>query len=291
MLRFDASGQICWMNSAAREAVGGVTGVMSLLTSRRGQARFACLPLGRGWLWLGGAAANPLEEKLHLIQRRLAETYFHCGAHHLQLLRFQGLFLECAEHRLFRRSVADVYAALETERRRIARDLHDSASQSLTGIRLNLELVERNLDSANAEALDRLSRCKDLVAVALDEIRQVSHGLRPPDWGERDFSEAVELLVETMALRGKLQVEIGPIDTPKNLSSRTKTAFYRILQGGLANVVKHSGASRVRIEAPVVSGYAYLIIQDNGRGFDPHATPPGGGIGLKNMREHIEAVG
>jgi signal transduction histidine kinase len=292
MLRFDASGQICWMNSTAREAFGGVTGVMSLLASPRPQPRFACFPLGREWLWLGSSSADSLEEKLRLTQRLLAEMYSLCGVQHLKLLRAHGLFLECAERRLFLRSVADVYAVLEAERGRIARDLHDTASQSLTGIKLNLELVERHLDSANAEALDRLNRSQDLVSAALDQIRRVSHGLRPPDWDDLDFSAAVESLVEDMSLRSHLAVEVGPIHTPKNLSWRVQTAFYRILQEGLANVVKHSGARSVRIEVQLVSGNACLILRDDGRGFDPTAAlHAGGGIGLKNMREHIESVG
>lgn len=82
---------------------------------------------------------------------------------------------------LLRRSEGEVAAALEAERKRIARELHDSVSQLLTGIRLNLELVERRLDSADVEALARLNKSKDMVALALHEIRRVSNALSAPD--------------------------------------------------------------------------------------------------------------
>lgn len=191
-----------------------------------------------------------------------------------------------------RQTAADFIRDLEAERGRIARDLHDTAGQSLAGILLQLELAGRRLGDHNAEVSACLARCRSLAAQALDQIRRTSHMLHPPDWKEHDLRSAVESLVADMGLRETLQVEIGEIPSGGDIPSEIQTVLYRSLQEGLTNVVRHAGASAVSIRMPALSDGIALVVEDNGRGFDvAQASAAHRGIGLAGIRRRVESVG
>src|SRR5262249_54927846 len=186
----------------------------------------------------------------------------------------------------------DFIRAIETERGRIARELHDNAGQSLAGIHLNLELVERHLSSANQEALARLARSKELVSLTLEQIRRISHEMHPPQWGEQDFASAVEWVVESMGLRSKLAVDLDLSREPADLAPEIKTTLYRAVQEGLTNVLRHAGARRVKIGMSPTAGGVRLVLEDDGRGFDPKAARPlRGTIGLSSIRQRLATLG
>ncbi len=298
MVRFDAAGRIQWMNAAALEVLGIAGSVVGVLTGGH-PAALTSLPIGNQWLWLGNlqdGVEPSLSSRLSRINLALSQVFRCLGANQVELLRAHGIFEQCyrraERRRLLRSTSADFIAALEAERGRIARDLHDGAGQSLAGILLNLELVERHLSSANTEALARLARSRELASLTLHQIRRIAHDLNPPEWSEMDFPAAVDWLVETMGVRTKLAVQVDPIETPSDLPSAIKTMLYRTLQEGLTNVLRHSGAQRVRIQAPVTAGSVRLILEDDGRGFDPAAPKPAqNGIGLSSIRQRIESLG
>jgi len=206
-----------------------------------------------------------------------------------RLREYQGQSLR---QRQLSQSAGEFIEALEAERARIARELHDNAGQSLAGILLNLELVHRHLGSDRAQVLACLARSRELASVTLDQIRRISHELNPPEWNELDFPEAAAWLVESMGLRDKLLVEMGDLETPQSLPAAIKTILYRTLQEGLSNVLRHSGASRVAIQTPTSRDGVSLVLEDDGRGFDPAALPAAGnGIGLANMRRRVTSLG
>ena len=297
LVRFNASGEIQWMNDAARDTLGPLHTVMDALTSGRPMPAWRSFRLGEQWLWIGLAAGSEARfgEKLRRIRRLLEEACQHRASRNIELASAHGVLRLYAHRgasgRLLRKAGADFIATLEAERGRIARELHDNAGQSLAGILLNLELVERHLGAANTEAIARLGRSKEVASLALDQIRRISHDLNPPEWSGVEFSSAVEWLVDSMGAREKLLVEMEAIDIPADLSPAIKTTLYRTLQEGLTNVLRHSGAGRVVIQASVSPAGARLVIQDDGKGFDPAETGGGNRIGLTNIRRRVEALG
>lgn len=297
LARFNARGEILWMNQAAREAVGPAKQVVSALTDRHLRASLLAFPWGKNWLLVGVSTAEPpgrMEKRAARLNGELLEITRHRGFRNQRLACMREVLEErrrATETRERLRAGANFVRALEADRGRIARDLHDNAGQSLVGILLNLELVERQLGSAKAEALARLERSRKLASLALDQIRRTSHDLHPPEWSG-DFREAVESLVETMAARSKVQVETSGINLPPWLSAALKTTLYRVIQEALVNALRHSEASRIEIRASIERGEVRLVVEDNGRGFDVHSLPAQGtGIGLKSLRQRVTALG
>jgi two-component system sensor histidine kinase UhpB len=235
-----------------------------------------------------------MEKRAVSLNSRLLEITRHRGFCNQRLADLREVLEQrrrSAEARERLRAGANFVRALEADRGRIARDLHDNAGQSLVGILLNLELVERQLGSAKAEALARLERSRKLASLALEQIRRTSHDLHPPEWSG-DFRDAVESLVETMAARSKMQVETAGINLPPSLPAALKTTLYRVIQEALVNALRHSAASRIDIRASIELGEAHLVVEDDGCGFDVHSLPAQGtGIGLKSLRQRVTALG
>ena len=298
LVLFEMGGQILWMNRGAREALGPVVNVVQALESGRRLPALECLPLGAQRLWLG---VVPDEKRLGLLERVrranrfLWDAYCRRGARNLDLFRAEDHLdvyqRRATRERLQRQAGIEFLQAIESERGRIARELHDNAGQSMAGILLNLELVERQLGSSHAEVLARLQRSRDLASATLDQIRRISHELHPPEWEEQDFAQAVEWLVENMGLRSRLDVD-AQVDLPRGVPPAILTVLYRTLQEALTNTLRHADARRASIEASASQRGVRLVVEDDGRGFDPAATgSTGHGIGLANIRRRLASVG
>lgn len=295
LVLFETSGRIRWMNRAAREALGTVSTVAEALGLNRRVPALECLPLGDQRLWLGAAAEMRLQERMRRINRFLWDAYCRRGTRNLDLARAEGR-LDLRRQRstrewLLRQAGVEFLQAIESERGRIARELHDNAGQSMAGILLNLELVERQLGSSHTEVLARLQRSRELASATLDQIRRISHELHPPEWGDQDFSQAVEWLLESMGLRGRLEVDLVEVDLPRQVPPAILTVLYRTLQEALTNVIRHAEAHRVSIDVSSSRRGVRLDVEDDGRGFDPALGAAGHGIGLANLRRRLASVG
>jgi signal transduction histidine kinase len=298
LTEFDSSGEILWMNEAARQSLGAVKNVLSTLT-RDGQGKAALtFPWGKNWLLTAYTTGEPparLDQRTARANSQLMEIVQGRGCCNQKLARASEAVEQrrrlASEAKARLRAAANLSEALESERGRIGRELHDNAGQLLVGVLLNLELLERQLHSSTAEALARLERSRKLASLALDQIRRVSHDCNPPEWSG-DFRAAVEALVESMAVRSKMQVETHEIDLPQSLRAALKTTLYRVVQEALVNAFRHSEAGCVKIRAFVEEGQAHLVVEDNGRGFDVHSlAAPGSGIGFRSMRQRLAPLG
>lgn len=180
----------------------------------------------------------------------------------------------------------------ENERCRIAGELHDGVGQELQLIRNRSELALQRLRPA-PDLASELHAISHTAARAIQGVRHLSRGLRPPELDQLGLTQALRWLVTqtAAATTSKLDSRIDPIDgiLPKEL----ELDFYRIAQEGLNNAVKHAQAAEITLEVNASNQGLELSLFDNGRGFVPDSIPTDAdhGSGLKTMRERAAMLG
>ncbi|WP_082524748.1 cache domain-containing protein [Pseudorhodoferax sp. Leaf274] len=207
-----------------------------------------------------------------------------------------GLLLNLSEHRTaeakLRLLARRVVQSQEDERGHLARELHDGTSQALVGVKLQIESYVDALGApapppALAKALQRLH-------AALAEVRGLSHRLRPALLDQLGLPAALERLAQEFDDQGGIQAEAVVEGVPRDLPAEAKTALFRVAQEALTNVHKHAaGAHRVTLALRFDAASVHLSVHDDGQGFDVQAVQVDArrGIGLRNMRERMAAVG
>ncbi len=185
---------------------------------------------------------------------------------------------------------AEQMAVIE-ERSRLARDLHDSVTQSLYSVILFAEAAKRLSDKGKLdETKDYLIDLKENAQQALKELRLMVYELRSPTLENEGLIGALQHRLNTVEERAGVKTELqveGTID----LEESVEEALYRIVQEALNNSLKHAAASAVEIKLSQSSGHFELCVSDNGQGFDPDLAVDSGGIGMFSMRERIEKLG
>jgi signal transduction histidine kinase len=180
------------------------------------------------------------------------------------------------------------------ERRRIARELHDSLGQYLTGLKINLDLLSRAANENKRAAL--LAECVQTTDQCLNETRTISHLLHPPLLDEVGFGSAARWYVDGFAQRSGLKVNLDVPPDFGRLRRDIETALFRVVQEALTNVHRHSGASVVEVRVDVDAEQVWLEVKDNGRGMSHdrlRAVESGSetGVGLAGMRERVRELG
>jgi signal transduction histidine kinase len=183
----------------------------------------------------------------------------------------------------------------EDERRRLSRELHDSAGQTLTAVRINLQLIEQlsgGPDPVDAEALEALATKTISVADAtLEEIRRVVDRLAPSILVEMGLQAAIERQCLDASERMGIDID-AEVEMPDNLGPAADIASYRLVQETLTNIARHAEATAVRVRVrPDERGGARIEIEDDGEGFDVQTALAKGRRGLLGMRERVELLG
>jgi signal transduction histidine kinase len=182
-------------------------------------------------------------------------------------------------------------AAILEERERLARDLHDSVSQSLYSLTLFAEAgCELAQVGETAEAEHYLRRVSTVAQVALKEMRLMLHDLHPPLLEQEGLVGALRQRLE--AVEGRAHVETRFLaDELIDLPAPIQDGLYRIACEALNNALKHAAATLVQVHIRVQGRGVALEIADDGRGFDLDTAGDSGGMGLKSMRERAEKLG
>jgi signal transduction histidine kinase len=179
-------------------------------------------------------------------------------------------------------------SAQEEERLRLARDLHDQTGQGMTAAILELKAIE---PFVGKKGLDRVR----FLHKHLDELSKLLHRtaweLRPLSIDELGLTNALENYLSNWAKKLGIDADFHCSDTGLDgRSNEIRTTVYRVVQEGLTNIARHAAdATRVSVVIGMSEQTLYLVIEDNGRGFDPAATPLG--LGLAGMRERLLLVG
>jgi PAS domain S-box-containing protein len=181
--------------------------------------------------------------------------------------------------------------AQETERRRIARELHDDLNQSLALIAVELDLLARNLPGHGAPPDGRVDELSNRVKQLSSAVHDLSHQLHPTKLEQLGLEAAVRGLCGELSQAHGLGVEFAAEQVPSPVPAGTALCLYRIAQEALRNVIKHSGARHARVELRGGPDAVCLSVVDDGCGFDPDSPAGKGGLGLVSMRERLRLVG
>lgn len=185
----------------------------------------------------------------------------------------------------------------EDERRRLARELHDQIGQSLSALSINLNVLRGSAPASDGAFLKRLDDSLALVEGTTERVRDVMAQLRPSVLDDFGLLPALQAAAEQFT--GRTGVPVRLYSRPREgefprLSGDLETALYRITQEVLANIARHAGASHVNLTLQGIKKRVRLVIQDDGRGFDPdrlRVVAQREGWGLRIMRERAQAVG
>jgi PAS domain S-box-containing protein len=224
--------------------------------------------------------------------RALAETLVAQAAIAIQNARW---FTELRASREELRQLAKrIVVVQEEERRRVSRELHDEAGQSLTALKISLEMVYAELPPSLATIGQSLAEAIELTDETMERIRRLAHGLRPPALDALGLSTALEGLCREVGSRVGLETVYEGCELPR-LPDAMATSLYRFVQEALTNVIKHADASRVVIRLRQREDQLCLSVADDGRGLPAEEQPllpdNSPGLGLVSMAERLTLLG
>ena len=179
-------------------------------------------------------------------------------------------------------SRARIVAAADETRRRLERDLHDGIQQRLVSLALKARTIETMTPQPANKIRGELSLLADGLGTAMDELREISHGIHPAILSEAGLGPALEALARRSPVPVELDLNLGP-----RLSEHVEEAGYYIASEALANVAKHAQASVIDMRADGCDGALILSISDDGRG----GADPSRGSGLIGLQDRVEALG
>jgi signal transduction histidine kinase len=201
-----------------------------------------------------------------------------------------------SNHHQIQRLSSELLTAQETERMRISRELHDELGQSLTLIKLKIGMIEMNLPGSQQSIRVLCDDASAHVDRAIENMRRLSRDLSPVTVEALGITSALQGIAEDFCRTGKIQItaEIDGIDNL--LSLQHNILLYRILQEGLNNIIKHSGAGVANLSVKRRDGGIFFELADNGKGFDLEKDNRGerariGGFGLTTMGERVRTLG
>jgi len=234
-----------------------------------------------------------------------------CATGHSRLVAFSSCSILAGRHLMTLRDITDHREAEDSlrllsrslmqlqdeERRRIARELHDSTGQCLAAVRMNLDAIAAAVPDLPAKARKSLTEAEEICRNCSGDIRTISYLLHPPLLDEAGLIPALEWYVTGFSERSGIKVskEIG--EPGKALTRELNTALFRIIQEALANIHKHAESQTARIRMCSDEQKVVLEISDSGKGIDPLRLQNrrngvrGLGVGITGMRERVRQLG
>jgi signal transduction histidine kinase len=204
-----------------------------------------------------------------------------------QTIRAQALARDLAESR------TATVTAVEEERRRLRRDLHDGLGPTLTGVAFAADAARNHLSSRDPAAADALlARLRADTSAAIVEVRRLVEGLRPPVLDELGLLGAVRQYATGLRATTGPVVEVRELGGVDTLPAAVEVAVYRIVVEALTNVVRHSSALRAVVELGAESGVLRVRVLDDAPAGSAHTPSPWRpGTGVTSMRERARQVG
>ena len=295
--------------AAAKSGGGSVRYLWQKPSSKQVAPKLGYVVAVPGWNWMLGTGIylDDVEQTLRQLDARaetdIRETMAWIGviaAISILLVAASGLALNISEHReadaKLRQLAQRVVQSQEEERARLSRELHDGIGQLLVSVKLVLEAATNRLRQAPGESASVapiLGMALNRLDSAFNEVRRVSRNLRPALLDDLGLFAALEHLAREMQAGSTLTIDVTQSGRPRELSDEHATALFRIAQEALTNVGRHANATCVGIDLEFSPSATRLTVRDNGTGFDVARMQhdPQRGIGLRNLRERMAALG
>jgi two-component system NarL family sensor kinase len=196
--------------------------------------------------------------------------------------------LEVTQERL-RMLSARLLRMQDDERRRIARELHDTVGQIVVALNLNLVPVEEQLQKTNPTLAEQITGSLALVDELSRDLRTISHLLHPPLLDEAGLQSALRWFVEGFSQRSKIEVDLQLDPALGRLPPDQETAIFRIVQECLTNIHRHSGSETAGISLARKADQVQVEICDQGKGMP--IPVPRAGVGIQGMGERVRQLG
>jgi PAS domain S-box-containing protein len=181
--------------------------------------------------------------------------------------------------------------AQDEERRRISRELHDSAGQHLAVLGMSLARIEDDAKRDPARLSKSIKDAQDLIQDLTQEIRTTSYLLHPPLLDESGLSSALRWYIQGLAERSGLSIKLNISDDLERLAPELELAIFRLVQECLTNIHRHSGSKTALIRIAREHGKIYAEVQDQGKGISQErlaeVQSQGVGVGIRGMRERV----
>lgn len=182
----------------------------------------------------------------------------------------------------------------DDERRRLARELHDTTGQNLSMLVLNIELLNRE-QSLSPGTHAKLAECGELARTSLQEVRTLSYVLHPPMLDELGVFPALRAFIEGFSERSGIAVDLDLPSRHFRMPRELETTIFRVIQESLSNVRKHAHSSVARVRVALNPDGVSITVEDNGSGLppsvDPELRPAKIGVGISSMRERVKHCG
>ena len=181
--------------------------------------------------------------------------------------------------------------AIDAERQRLARELHDSVTQTLYSLDLFANATQEALSKGRIETgIEHAQRIRALSQSALADMRLLIFELRPPLLEQEGLAGALRARLELVEARARLHTEFQ-VAAERPLPPSLEAELYAVAQEMLNNALKHSQAEQITVKLEYDEQRCCLTVQDDGVGFDPAEAERCGGFGLRNIRDRVEGVG
>ena len=195
----------------------------------------------------------------------------------------------------FRKLSSHVQSLREKDRISIAREIHDELGQLLTGIQMQLRLIENRIGEREERALnpiiDKLVETSNLIDTTIASVKRISAGLRPSALDNQGLAAALTEEAEQFAHRSGIPCAISITGVPPVLQEEASITVFRIFQEALTNVARHAEAQKVDATISVSHGVLMLVVRDDGKGIDPSVVEAPRSLGMIGMLERAENVG
>jgi signal transduction histidine kinase len=180
--------------------------------------------------------------------------------------------------------------AQETERTRIARELHDDINQRLAMVAIGLKTAIEGLPNSEVRTSRILDEAGEMVSELETDVQALSHRLHSSKLEYLGLAAATSGFCRELSERQNVKIDFRCDGLPEDLSGEVSLCFFRVLQEALHNAVKYSGVAEFEVSIEYVSHEIQLRVHDAGAGFDPTLTAAGHGLGLTSMKERLKLV-
>ncbi|MCZ0922417.1 cache domain-containing protein [Vibrio diabolicus] len=203
------------------------------------------------------------------------------------------LAINLHEHRLADKNLKELAHKTvmfqEDEKKHLARELHDGINQLLVSSKCHLDLMRHRLEDEKLKS--HLDKSQRSLVTAINEVRHISHQLRPSALDDIGLEAALTTLLQDFHSHSGIDIESNFDTQQYKLTSEVATTLYRVAQESLNNIEKHARAKKVTVTLQKMGNMLQLLIRDDGVGFVVNQAVHQQGIGLRNMQERVEFIG